>query len=181
MPRRWRDGTTELGPIGPDEFIPIAEHSGLIHELTHYVLDHALAQVRTWNAAGLDLSVAVNLSVHVLRDVHWPRKVAELLSLHCVPARQLSFEITESSTFTDPDHVIRLLQQIADTGVSFAIDDFGTGYSSLAYLPKLPVSTIKIDKSFVMSMNTDPSAATIVRSVVDLARNLQPRDRRRGR
>jgi diguanylate cyclase (GGDEF)-like protein len=167
---RWNH--PELGPIGPDEFIPIAERTGLIHELTYYVLDQALAQVRAWNAAGLDLSVAVNLSLQVLRDVQWPKKVAELLSQHCVPARQLSFEITESSTFTDPDHVITLLQQIADTGVSFAIDDFGTGYSSLAYLPKLPIGTIKIDKSFVMSMSTDPSAATIVRSVVDLARNL---------
>jgi diguanylate cyclase (GGDEF)-like protein len=167
---RWRH--PELGAIGPDEFIPVAEHTRLIHELTLYVLDQALAQVRTWNAAGLDLGVAVNLSVHVLRDADWPAKVTQLLAKHSVPAHQLSFEITESATLADPDHVIRMLNEIAATGISFAIDDFGTGYSSLAYLQRLPVDKIKIDKSFVIPMATDPAAATIVRSVIDMARNL---------
>jgi diguanylate cyclase (GGDEF)-like protein len=167
---RWRH--PELGVIGPDEFIPIAEHTRLIHQLTLYVLDQALAQVRTWNAAGLDLWVAVNLSVHVLRDSDWPAKVTRLLAKHSVPAHQLTFEITESATLADPDHVIRMLNQIAATGISFAIDDFGTGYSSLAYLQRLPVEKIKIDKSFVIPMATDPAAATIVRSVIDMARNL---------
>jgi diguanylate cyclase (GGDEF)-like protein len=167
---RWRH--PELGAIAPDEFIPVAEHTRIIHELTRYVLDQALAQVRAWNAAGLDLSVAVNLSVHVLRDIDWPAKVMQLLAKHSVPAHQLTFEITESATLADPDHVIRMLNQIAASGVTFAIDDFGTGYSSLAYLQRLPVDKIKIDKSFVIPMATDPAAATIVRSVIDMARNL---------
>ena len=162
----------ELGVIAPDEFIPVAEQTRLIHELTLYVLDQALAQVRTWNAVGLELSVAVNLSVHVLRDIDWPVKVTQLLAKHSVPAHQLSFEITESATLADPDHVIRMLNQIAATGITFAIDDFGTGYSSLAYLQRLPIERIKIDKSFVIPMATDPAAATIVRSVIDMARNL---------
>ena len=167
---RWTHPT--LGMIRPDEFIPIAEHSRLIHELTAYVLDAALAQVRAWNCAGLDLSVAVNLSVHVLRDTDWPAKVAHLLHLHGVPARQLTFEITESAAMTDPDYVIRMLDELAKTGLTFAVDDFGTGYSSLAYLQKLPISKIKIDKSFVIPLTTDPAAATIVHSVIDMARNL---------
>jgi diguanylate cyclase (GGDEF)-like protein len=167
---RWRH--PELGTISPDEFIPVAEHTRLIHELTRYVLDRALAQVHAWNAAGLDLGVAVNLSVHVLRDADWPAKVTRLLAKHSVPAHQLSFEITESATLADPDHVIRMLNQVAATGVTFAIDDFGTGYSSLAYLQRLPATKLKIDKSFVIPMATDPGAATIVRSVIDMARNL---------
>jgi len=162
----------ELGRIGPDEFIPIAERSGLVHDLTLYVLDEALGQVRSWRAAGLDLSVAVNLPVQVLRDVEWPDKVAALLGKHSVRPQQLTFEITESGIMTDPEHMIRMLDDLARTGITFAIDDFGTGYSSLAYLQQLPVTKIKIDKSFVMPMATDPSAASIVRSVIDLARSL---------
>jgi EAL domain-containing protein (putative c-di-GMP-specific phosphodiesterase class I) len=162
----------ELGRIGPDEFIPIAERSGLVHDLTLYVLDEALGQVRSWRAAGLDLSVAVNLPVQVLRDVDWPAKVAALLGKHSVRPQQLTFEITESGIMTDPEHMIRMLDDLARTGITFAIDDFGTGYSSLAYLQQLPVTKIKIDKSFVMPMATDPSAASIVRSVIDLARSL---------
>jgi diguanylate cyclase (GGDEF)-like protein len=167
---RWMH--PELGRIGPDEFIPIAERTGLIHDLTHYVLDHALAQARAWRAAGLELDVAVNLSTQVLRDADWPAKVAELLHAHGAAPHWLTFEITETGLMTDPEQMTGMLHELAGTGIAFAIDDFGTGYSSLTYLQQLPVSKVKIDKSFVIPMAGDPAAAAIVRSVIDLARSL---------
>ncbi|MFZ0157934.1 MAG: GGDEF domain-containing protein, partial [Kineosporiaceae bacterium] len=167
---RWNH--PELGQIAPDEFIPIAERSGLIHDLTLYVLDEALAQTRIWRAAGLELYVSVNLPPQVLRDVDWPAKVVELLHRHAAAPHQLTFEITETGIMTDPERMIGMLRDLAATGISFSIDDFGTGYSSLAYLQRLPVSVIKIDKSFVTPMVSDPAAAAIVRSVTDLAHSL---------
>ncbi|HET9654523.1 MAG TPA: EAL domain-containing protein [Kineosporiaceae bacterium] len=167
---RWNH--PELGRITPDDFVPIAERTGLIHDLTRYVLDHALRQARTWRAGGLELDVAVNLSTHVLRDADWPLKVAELLHEHGASPQWLTFEITESGLMSDPQRMTTMLHDLARSGITFAIDDFGTGYSSLAYLQQLPVSKIKIDKSFVMPMVGDPAAAAIVRSVTDLARSL---------
>jgi diguanylate cyclase (GGDEF)-like protein len=167
---RWQHPS--LGELPPDEFIPIAERSGMIGALTEYVLDQALADCRTWLDAGLDLRVAVNLSVRVLRDAEWPIKVAALLRTHGLRPDRLVLEITESGIMSDPEGMIRVLDQVAATGVAFSIDDFGTGYSSLAYLQQLPIKEIKIDKSFVRPMPVNPGAAGIVRSVVDLARNL---------
>jgi diguanylate cyclase (GGDEF)-like protein len=167
---RWNH--PKLGRISPDEFIPIAERTGLIHDLTAYVLDQALAQQRAWREMGLEISVAVNLATQVLRDVSWPGKVAELLHKHKVEPRWLTFEITETGIMTDPQRMIGMLHHLATAGITFAIDDFGTGYSSLAYLQQLPVSKVKIDKSFVMPMAGDKGAAMIVKSVIDLAASL---------
>ncbi|MBK8078150.1 MAG: EAL domain-containing protein [Kineosporiaceae bacterium] len=167
---RWHHA--ELGPISPGEFIPVAERTGLIHELTLYVLDRALAQVRAWHDAGLQLGVSVNLPPQVLRDVEWPIKVVEMLHRHDVQSRWLTLEITESGIMTDPERMISILRELTSTGVSLSIDDFGTGYSSLAYLQQLPVSTVKIDQSFVTPLLIDPAAAAIVGSVIDLARSL---------
>ncbi|HEX2804748.1 MAG TPA: EAL domain-containing protein, partial [Kineosporiaceae bacterium] len=167
---RWNH--PELGRLAPDEFIPIAERTGLVHDLTLYVLDQALAQARVWQAAGLDMSVSVNLPPQVLRDVDWPAKVADLLHRHAADPHWLTFEITESGIMSDPQRMITMLKDLASTGITFAIDDFGTGYSSLAYLQQLPVAKIKIDKSFVIPMVSNPGAASIVRSVIDLARSL---------
>lgn len=167
---RWRH--PELGDLAPEEFVPIAERTGLVGQLTHYVLDHALAQCRGWQTDGMDIRVAVNLSVQVLLDVEWPAKVLALLHRHRVRPDRLTFEITETGIMSDPQHMIAVLNELAQAGVTFSIDDFGTGYSSLSYLQRLPVKEIKIDKSFVLPMACDPSAASIVRSVVDLARNL---------
>jgi diguanylate cyclase (GGDEF)-like protein len=167
---RWTH--PELGYLSPSEFVPVAERTGLIHELTLYVMDLALAQVRAWQSAGLDLFVTVNLPPQVLRDVDWSAKVADRLAAHQVDPHWLTFEITESGIMTDPERMIGILGDLASTGISFAIDDFGTGYSSLAYLQQLPVSKVKIDKSFVTPMTSEPAAAAIVRSVVDLARSL---------
>jgi predicted signal transduction protein with EAL and GGDEF domain len=162
----------ELGRLSPVEFVPVAERTGLIHELTLYVLEHALGQARAWHAAGLDLFVTVNLPPQVLRDLGWAEKVAERLDRYGVDPRWLTFEITESGIMTDPERMVGVLGDIAGTGVTFAIDDFGTGYSSLSYLQQLPVSKVKIDKSFVTPMASDPGAAAIVRSVVELSRSL---------
>ena len=167
---RWNH--PDLGDISPEEFVPIAERTGLIGHLTHYVLDHALEQCRAWQNTDLDLKVAVNLSVQVLLDREWPAKVHALLQRHRVSPDRLTFEITETGIMSDPEHMIAMLNELARTGVTFSIDDFGTGYSSLSYLQRLPVREIKIDKSFVLPMADDPSAASIVRSVIDLARNL---------
>jgi EAL domain-containing protein (putative c-di-GMP-specific phosphodiesterase class I) len=167
---RWNH--PELGRLFPDEFIPIAERTGLVYDLTLYVLEHALAQVREWQTAGLDMSVSVNLPPQVLRDVDWPAKVADLLRRHRADPHWLTLEITETGIMSDPQRMISMLKDLARTGISFAIDDFGTGYSSLAYLQQLPVSKIKIDKSFVIPMVANPGAAAIVRSVIELARSL---------
>jgi diguanylate cyclase (GGDEF)-like protein len=167
---RWNH--PELGRIGPDEFIPIAERTGLVHELTLYVLNQALTQAVEWRASGMEMSVAVNLPPQVLRDVDWSAKVADVMRVHGAEPDWLTFEITESGIMSDPERMITILDELAATGISFAIDDFGTGYSSLAYLQQLPVAKVKIDKSFVIPMVTTPGAAAIVRSVIDLARSL---------
>jgi len=167
---RWHH--PDLGAIAPSEFIPVAERTGLIHELTLHVLDRALAQARVWLEQGMDLRVAVNLPPQVLRDVEWPAKVVQLLHEQRVPARCLALEITESGIMTDPERMISLLRELTSTGISLSIDDFGTGYSSLAYLQQLPVSTVKIDRSFVAQLTGDDAAAAIVSSVIELARSL---------
>jgi diguanylate cyclase (GGDEF)-like protein len=167
---RWTHA--DHGPIPPDEFIPLAEHTGLIRPLTLFVLDAALAQCRTWNDDGVDVGVAVNLSVRNLYDPSFADEVAALLAKWGVPASQLELEITESVIMADPMRAMAVLARLSDLGVGLSLDDFGVGYSSLAYLKRLPVTEIKIDKSFVMNISTDESDAMIVRSTIGLARSL---------
>jgi diguanylate cyclase (GGDEF)-like protein len=167
---RWRHPT--LGPIGPEEFIPLAERSGLIHQLTEYVLRTALHQVTVWRAAGHDWSVAVNLSVRNLLDDDIVGIVADALRTSNVTPERLTLEVTETHVMADPTRTIAVLERLAELGPRLSVDDFGTGYSSLAYLQRLPVCEVKIDKFFVLSMAADNGAEAIVRSVLDLARNL---------
>jgi diguanylate cyclase (GGDEF)-like protein len=167
---RWNH--PEYGLIPPDEFIPLAEHTGLIRPLTSWVLDEAVRQASTWSDRGMRLSVAVNLSVRSLMDGALPDEVAHALERASLDANSLILEITESTIMADPNRAISILRRLSDFGVSLAIDDFGTGYSSLAYLKRLPVNEVKVDRSFVMNMATDQDDAVIVRSTVDLARNL---------
>jgi len=167
---RWQH--PERGFIPPGEFVPIAERTGLIKPLTRYVLAAALGQCDAWTAAGLELHVAVNLTIPDLLDLELPDQVAALLADSGVRPEQLELEITESTILADPERVHSVLDRLNDMGLRLAIDDFGTGYSSLAYLKSLPVQTIKIDRSFVMGMCEHASDATIVRSTIDLARNL---------
>jgi diguanylate cyclase (GGDEF)-like protein len=167
---RWRH--PQQGLIFPDEFIPIAEQTGLIEPLTFYVLRSALEQVRQWNATGYDLNVAVNLSVRSLVDPELPNKVAAMLAETGVPGSQLTLEITESGVMADPTRAIAVLERLAATGVRLSVDDFGTGYSSLSYLRRLPVHEVKVDRSFVFRMASDDSDATIVQSIIELGHNL---------
>jgi diguanylate cyclase (GGDEF)-like protein len=167
---RWQH--PQHGLVPPDEFIPLAEHTGLIAPLTHYVLDAALRQCRGWRQAGHELSVAVNVSTRRLLDLAFPDEVAGLLGDLEVPARLLVIEITESAIMADPQHALEVLSRLYEMGVQVAIDDFGTGYSSMAYLKNLPVHELKVDRSFVSQMTSSNRDAIIVRSTVDLGRNL---------
>jgi diguanylate cyclase (GGDEF)-like protein/PAS domain S-box-containing protein len=167
---RWRH--PQRGMVMPDEFVPVAQQTSLIRPLTQYVLRDALRQAADWRANGLALSMAVNLSMRNLLDVELPTDIARLLSESGVSASALVLEITESALIADPVHVRSVLDQLAEMGVELSIDDFGTGYSSLSYLKRLPVHEIKIDRSFVLNLTTSDEDAIIVRSTVDLAKNL---------
>jgi diguanylate cyclase (GGDEF)-like protein/PAS domain S-box-containing protein len=167
---RWQH--PERGLLAPDEFIGLAERTGLIRPLTLYVIDEALRQCRAWQAEGLELSVAVNLSARNLLDFEFPARVEELLERRQVERGRLELEITESTMLADPARTKLILDRLSGMGVRLSIDDFGTGYSSLAYLKRLPVDEIKIDRSFVMNMAHDEDDAVIVRSTIDLGRNL---------
>ena len=167
---RWSHASRGLVP--PDEFIPLAQKTGVIVPLTFFVLNEAVRQARTWQLEGLDLCVGVNLSARNLLDVHLPDTVGELLARWEVPPSLLELEITESTILADPIRAMHVLSRLSGMGVRLAIDDFGTGYSSLAYLKRLPVDALKIDKSFVQGMESDENDAVIVRSTIDLGRNL---------
>jgi EAL domain-containing protein (putative c-di-GMP-specific phosphodiesterase class I) len=162
----------ELGPIPPSEFIHSAEQTGLIRPLTLWVMNAALRQLAAWRAAGLELGVAINLSVKSLQDPALPDVIRELLASARQPPERLTFEITESALMADPDAALAVLERIAAIGCKLSLDDFGTGYSSLAYLQQLPIDELKIDRSFVIAMMRDDNAAVIVRSVVGLAKGL---------
>ncbi|WP_440554317.1 putative bifunctional diguanylate cyclase/phosphodiesterase [Streptomyces sp. SCPE 10] len=162
----------ERGKVPPDEFIAIAESSGLMPHLTEYVLETALAQVARWRAQGLRVPVAVNVSP---RDVHTPGfagSVAARLARHGVPAGALQLEITEHVLLEDPQRAADTLAALTGHGVKMSLDDFGTGYSSLVHLRRLPVSELKIDRSFVARLAVDTEDAEIVRCTVDLAHSL---------
>jgi diguanylate cyclase (GGDEF)-like protein len=167
---RWQH--PEHGLLGPDQFIPLAEATGLVRELTLYVLDASLAQLRSWHDEGIDIRVAVNLSARDLYDLTLPETAAQMLAERGVPASSLELEITESVIVADPMRARAILSRLSEMGVVLAIDDYGTGYSSLGYLKRLPIDQMKIDRSFVMQMADDRKDAAIVRSTVELARNL---------
>ena len=167
---RWNHPSRGL--ILPDEFIPMAEHTGLIRSLTRYVLDAALAQERRWMNENRPLPISVNLSARNLMEDRLVEQIVDLLHRHGVPAALLELEITESSIVTEPGRARALLARLRALGIRVSIDDFGAGFTSLAVLKNLPVSELKIDRSFVEAMTTRPSDALIVRSVVQLSHNL---------
>ncbi len=167
---RWKH--PRFGFIPPDQFIPWAERTGFIRPLTSWALETALAQSDAWLRQGLRVPVGVNISTRILHDGDLPNRLERLLKEMAVDPEQLELEITESVIMEDPEHALQVLTQINRMRVALAIDDFGTGYSSLAYLKKLPVHAVKIDKSFVMQMTRYQNDAQIVRSTIDLAHNL---------
>jgi diguanylate cyclase (GGDEF)-like protein len=158
----------ERGELSPEAFIEPAEHTGTIRRLTLWVVQSALAQADRWHAAGLDLRVAVNLSVRSITP-ELPRELAIILEGR---RSQLELEITETVGMVDAEGALAVLEELRALGIRLSVDDFGTGFSSLAYLKQLPVSAIKIDRSFVMEMDSEASDRAIVRSTVDLARHL---------
>lgn len=167
---RWRH--PRHGLLGPDRFIALAEGTGLIRPLTRYVLDAAVRQCREWEDAGLAVCMAVNLSGRDLLDVELPDEVAAILARWSLDPRRLELEITERTILGDPTRARAVLDRLKEIGVRLAIDDFGAGYSSLGYLKRLPLDVLKIDRSFVASMETSDDDAVIVRSTIDLAHNL---------
>ena len=167
---RWEHPARGL--LYPDAFIALAEQHGLVRRLTLHVLGLALRQQRAWRHAGIELPVAVNLFPANLLDLRFASDVAALLAEWQVPAGSLQLEVTENTVMLDPGRALDTLARLSEMGISFALDDFGTGYSSLAQLKRLPVTELKIDRSFVMDMTANHEDATIVRSTVDLARSL---------
>lgn len=167
---RWQH--PKLGVIQPDQFITLAEKTGMIKHLTLWVLKEALRQSRSWHQEGLEISVAINISMQNLKTPQLLDQIKGLLLTWGVSPSRLRLEITESTIMADPERTMEILTQLTIMGIRFSIDDFGTGYSSLGYLKRLPVDEIKIDKSFVIGMIADESNAVIVHSIIDLAHNL---------
>jgi EAL domain-containing protein (putative c-di-GMP-specific phosphodiesterase class I) len=167
---RWQH--PDRGLIQPSQFIGLAEQSGLIGPLTRWVLRTALKQCQAWMEQGLRICVAVNLSAQNLHDPWLPALIIELLEASRVPSELLQIEITESSLMADPARALVTLGTLSRAGVRISIDDFGTGYSSLAYLKRLPVNEIKIDRSFVSQMAGESNDEVLVRSIIGLGHDL---------
>jgi diguanylate cyclase (GGDEF)-like protein len=167
---RWRHPT--LGLLSPARFIPAAENTGLIEPLTEWVIDEALAAARRWREEGLYLSVAVNVSARHITNLNLPGQIKAALAKHELPAETLVVEVTESCLMADPMRTRIVLGQLRQAGVAVSIDDFGTGYSSFANLRDLPVTEIKIDRSFVAATVESTANTAIVKSTIELGHNL---------
>jgi diguanylate cyclase (GGDEF)-like protein len=167
---RWQHPARGLIP--PDRFIPLAEDTALIHDLTGWVLNEAIRQCAAWRLDGLDVCVAVNISPRSLTYPGLVQLVSDTLVRHRLPAAALHLEVTESAVISRPDFAREVLSQLQQRGITTLIDDFGTGYTSLAHLKTLPIDVLKIDRGFVQHMCTEPSDETVVRSVIGLAHGL---------
>jgi diguanylate cyclase (GGDEF)-like protein/PAS domain S-box-containing protein len=160
------------GPVGPLEFVPFAEESGLIVPIGRWVLDQACRQVARWRRQGIDVRLSVNVSARQLQAPRLVESVATTLRAHQLEARYLTIELTESVLIDDADRTVAKLQLLRDMGVGLAVDDFGTGWSSLSYLRVLPVDTVKVDRSFVAGLGHDQDVASLTRAIVRLAHDL---------
>ncbi|MCH8551217.1 MAG: EAL domain-containing protein [Natronospirillum sp.] len=169
---RWHDD--ELGMVPPDQFIPVAENSGLIDSLGHWVLGQAFTDLEQWSARGLpkDFALSINISPRQFLYHDFTRQVGRLLDQYSVRPQQIVFELTETALLEHLEETAREMMLLQSTGINFALDDFGTGYSSLSYLKRLPLSQLKIDKSFVLDLITDANDAAIARSIIGLGQNL---------
>ena len=167
---RWQH--PDLGLVGPDRFIPLAEYTGLIQPLTHWVLNSALGQCYAWHETGQEMPLAVNLSMPNLRDPRLPGRISGILTTWGARPDWLQIEVTEGSLMEDPEGTMEVLRRLSGMGIKLFVDDFGTGYASLRYLQKLPIDAIKIDKSFVLGMPTDEDSRVIVHSTIDMAHDL---------
>jgi EAL domain-containing protein (putative c-di-GMP-specific phosphodiesterase class I) len=160
------------GFVPPDSFIGMAEETGNIRRLTQWVLESGVRQAADWARRGMKIRISVNLSVRDLGDPMLADRVTDLLRSYEVDPSDIVLEVTESAIMGEPDAAIEMLRRLADRGIDLSIDDFGVGQSSFAYLRRLPVREIKIDKSFVLKLADSPEDATIVRSIVELGHNL---------
>jgi len=167
---RWHHPSMEV--VGPDEFIELAEVSGLIHPLTRWVVATAVAQCGRWRDAGLDINVSVNISARNFADTELTDAIAAALTDARVPPDRLVLEITESQLMSDPVVALEAMERVTALGVRISVDDFGTGYSSMSHLRRLPIDEIKIDQSFVLDMTRNESDRAIVRSIIELGHNL---------
>ncbi|MFK8030410.1 MAG: putative bifunctional diguanylate cyclase/phosphodiesterase [Gammaproteobacteria bacterium] len=167
---RWRH--PQLGFIPPDEFIALLEKSGMISKLTNWVFKEAVQQARAWVDAGYDLAIAVNISANDLSDDKLAQNLKRLLHHYAVDAAKITIEVTESAVIKDPENSVKVLNELRAAGVRCSLDDFGTGQTSLALLKQLPISEIKIDKSFVQNLRADSGDAIIVKSIIDLGHNM---------
>jgi EAL domain-containing protein (putative c-di-GMP-specific phosphodiesterase class I) len=168
---RWNH--PQRGMVGPADFIPALEDSGLILPVGEWVLEEAAAQLRAWQRQGIrPVPVAVNLSAKQFRRRDLDALIRRTLSAAGVPATLIELEITESCLMEDPEDAVRLLASLRGAGLRISVDDFGTGYSSLSYLTRLPLNALKIDRSFVRDAVSSGEAASIVRAVIDMAHNL---------
>jgi diguanylate cyclase (GGDEF)-like protein len=167
---RWQHPTRGL--LSPADFIPFAEQTGFIRRLTRWTLDRAIAQGALWQQAGNALGLAVNISADDIGDVRLDSRIASLLTRHQLPPALLTLELTESGFIEDPRRALGVLEAIAALGVSLSIDDFGTGYSSLSHLARMPVHEVKIDRSFVQGLESDPEFAPLVQSAIDMGHGL---------
>jgi len=167
---RWNH--SELGFIGPDEFIVLAEQTGSIHKLTQWILVAVLSQIKIWSDQGVRIQVAMNISALDLDNERFPDQVAMALQAQEISPQWLSFEVTESALMNNPERSLRTLERLRELGISLAVDDYGTGYSSLAMLKSLPVQDLKIDKSFVLNLAEGSDDAVIVKSTIELAHNM---------
>jgi diguanylate cyclase (GGDEF)-like protein/PAS domain S-box-containing protein len=167
---RWQHPTRGLIP--PGDFVAAAEKTGLMHAFTLYVLEEALGQIARWERDGHEVTVAVNLSMRNLLDPRLPEQVADALDTWQLSGERLTFEITESAIISDPVATKDVIQRLKALGVGISIDDFGTGYTSLAYLARLPITQLKIDRSFVLAMNRNTDDAAIVRAIITLGHDL---------
>lgn len=167
---RWPRTADDM--VSPEEFIPLAEQTGLIRPLTLWVLEQAVQQYERWRTSGFNLKISVNLSARNLLDPTMPDMLEKILAARQVTSDGLMLEVTESAVMLHPERALKILTQLQAMGASLSVDDFGTGYSSLAYLKKLPVCELKIDQSFVFGMVKNENDAIIVRSTIDLAHNL---------
>ena len=161
-----------FGAVSPGEFIPLIERMALAEPTTAWVLETAASQLKGWRRNGLDLTVSINISSANLHEANFAARIKELLVRHGLPASAIELEVTETAVMGDPEMALSHLQELADAGVRLALDDFGTGHSSLSYLQRLPVQTVKIDRSFIMGLDKDPRQLSLVTLMVSMAKHL---------
>jgi len=167
---RWRDPLR--GPVSPGEFIPVAEETGLIHQLGAWALNHATKRVMEWHRRDIPLRLSVNVSVQQLQHDNWLHIVERALAESGLPPRYLDLEITESVIISHPEKAVATLMRLKQMGVSITIDDFGTGYSSLSYLARLPIHSVKIDQRFVRGIEQNHNDESITQAIIALSHSL---------